>query len=133
MTNSFIEDNSGSRFTAGLNMRKRVLGEAYVDRAIENVSELTAPLQRLVTEYCWGEVWNREELPPRDRSLLNIGMLIALNRPHELKLHLRGALKNGLSQTEIAEAILQSAIYCGVPAAIDAMRSFQLTLDDQPS
>ena len=98
MTN-YLDGIASEKFTAGLNMRKRVLGEAHVEKSLANVDELTAPLQRLVTEYCWGGIWNRDELKLRERSLLNIGMLIALNRPHELKLHLRGALKNGLTQT----------------------------------
>lgn len=80
------------------------------------------PLQQLVTEYCWGTVWAREGLERKTRSLINLGMIAALNRPHELKLHVRGALNNGCSKEEIVEVILQIAIYCGVPAAIDAMR-----------
>ena len=80
------------------------------------------PLQRLVTEYCWGAVWGREELPRKTRSMLNLAMLTALNRPHEVKLHVRGAINNGLSKDDIREILLQTAIYCGVPAAIDSFR-----------
>jgi 4-carboxymuconolactone decarboxylase len=80
------------------------------------------PLQELVTEYCWGAVWGREELPKKTRSLLNLAMISALNRPHELKMHVRGALRNGVSREEIREVFLQVAIYCGVPAAVDSFR-----------
>jgi 4-carboxymuconolactone decarboxylase len=80
------------------------------------------PLQRLVTEYCWGAVWGREELPKKTRSMLNLAMLCALNRPHELKMHIGGALRNGVTKTEIREVLLQVGIYCGVPAAVDAFR-----------
>ncbi|EEG08881.1 carboxymuconolactone decarboxylase family protein [Pseudogulbenkiania ferrooxidans] len=113
---------SKDTFERGLEIRKAVLGEDYVNQALANADELSMPLQRLVTEYCWGTVWAREGLERKTRSLINLGMIAALNRPHELKLHVRGALNNGCSKEEIVEAILQIAIYCGVPAAIDAMR-----------
>jgi 4-carboxymuconolactone decarboxylase len=109
-------------FEAGLAVRKAVLGEEYVNQALANADELSMPLQELVTEYCWGTVWTRPGLERKTRSLINLGMIAALNRPHELKLHVKGALNNGCSKEEIVEAILQIAIYCGVPAAIDAMR-----------
>lgn len=109
-------------FDRGLAIRKAVLGEEYVNQALANADELSMPLQELVTEYCWGTIWAREGLPRKTRSLVNLGMIAALNRPHELKLHVRGALNNGCSKEEIVEVILQIAIYCGVPAAIDAMR-----------
>jgi 4-carboxymuconolactone decarboxylase len=111
-----------SRFEHGLAVRRAVLGKEYVDRALADADEFTRPLQALVTEYCWGEIWTRPGLPRKTRSLLNIAMLVALNRPHELKLHLRGALRNGCSQAEIMEVLLQTAIYCGVPAAVDSFR-----------
>ena len=113
---------SKEAFEQGLRIRKAVLGEDYVNQALSNADELSMPLQQLVTEYCWGTVWAREGLPRKTRSLINLGMIAALNRPHELKLHVRGALNNGCSKEEVVEAILQIAIYCGVPAAVDAMR-----------
>lgn len=113
---------NNSRFERGLAVRRAVLGAEYVDRALADADEFTQPLQELVTEYCWGEIWTRPGLPRKTRSLLNIAMLVALNRPHELKLHLRGALRNGCSRAEIMEVLLQAAIYCGVPAAVDSFR-----------
>jgi 4-carboxymuconolactone decarboxylase len=94
-----------------------------VDQAIRNADEFNLPLQELVTEYCWNEIWNRPGLDRKTRSIVNLAMLTALNRPHELKLHVKGAINNGLSKDEIAEIFLQSAIYCGVPAAIDSFRT----------
>ena len=107
---------------AGLGIRRQVLGDAYVDRSLAEATEFTRPLQDLIAEYCWGAVWGRENLDRRTRSLLNLGILTALNRPHELELHIRGAVNNGCSPDEIREALLQTAIYCGVPAALDAFR-----------
>ncbi len=109
-------------FDKGLGIRRAVLGDAYVDRALANMTPFNQPLQELVTQYCWGEVWGREGLSKRDRSLLNLGMISILNRPHELKAHVRGALNNGLSREEIREVLLQVAIYGGVPAAVDSFR-----------
>jgi 4-carboxymuconolactone decarboxylase len=111
------------RFEAGLATRREVLGAEYVDAALARADDFTRPLQELVTGWCWGEVWNRPGLDRRTRSLLNLAMLTALNRPHELKLHVRGALRNGVTPDEIREVLLQAAIYCGVPAAMDATRS----------
>lgn len=113
---------SQDRFESGLEKRRRVLGAEYVDQSMRNADDFTRPLQQLVTEYCWGEVWQREELSDRDRSMINLAMITALNRPHELRLHVRGAINNGLSVEDIREVLLQTAIYCGVPAAIDAFR-----------
>ena len=110
-------------FEKGLKMRRAVLGAEYVDKSIASADDFNMPMQELVTSYCWGEIWNRPGLPPKTRSLLNLAMLTALNRPHELKLHVRGALNNGVSLEEIMEVFLQTAIYCGVPAAIDAFRN----------
>jgi 4-carboxymuconolactone decarboxylase len=109
-------------YDAGLTVRKAVLGAEYVDKSLRSADEFTQPMQDLVTEYCWGAVWTRPELDRRTRSFLNLAMLTALNRPHEIKLHVQGALNNGLTRLEIREVFLQSAIYCGVPAALDAMR-----------
>ncbi len=110
-------------FEKGLKTRREVLGAEYVDQAICNADEFNLPLQELVTEYCWNEIWNRPGLDRKTRSIVNLAMLTALNRPHELKLHVKGAINNGLSKDEIAEIFLQSAIYCGVPAAIDSFRT----------
>lgn len=109
-------------FQKGLAVRREVLGSAYVDRSVANADDFTAPLQKLVTEWCWGEIWNRPGLDRRTRSFLNLAMLTALNRPHEIRLHVRGAINNGLTQEELKEIVLQAAIYCGVPAALDAMK-----------
>ncbi len=109
-------------FDKGLATRRAVLGTEYVDAAIANADEFSADIQELVTQYCWGDVWNRPGLDRRTRSFLNLAMITALNRPHELKLHVRGAINNGLSKDEIKEVFLQAAIYCGVPAAIDSFR-----------
>jgi 4-carboxymuconolactone decarboxylase len=110
-------------YEKGLAIRREVLGAEYVDNAIKNADAFNKPLQELVTEYCWGAVWGRPGLPRKTRSMLNLAMLTALNRPHELKLHVRGALNNGVSREEITEVLLQAAIYCGVPAAVDAFRT----------
>lgn len=110
------------KFEAGLKTRKSVLGDAYVDASIAAADDFTWPLQELVTEYCWDSIWNRDGLPRKTRSLINLAMITALNRPHELKLHIRGAFNNGCTQDEVREVLLQSAIYCGVPASIDAFR-----------
>jgi 4-carboxymuconolactone decarboxylase len=110
------------RFDKGLKLRKQVLGADYVDRSMASADEFSRPMQELSTEYCWGYVWTRPGLTLRDRSLLNIGMISALNRPHELKLHVKAALTNGLTREEIREALLQVAVYCGVPAGIDSVR-----------
>jgi len=110
------------QFEKGLKVRREVLGAEYVDASLRNADEFTRPMQEFVTEYCWGEVWNRPGLDRRSRSLLNLAMLTALNRPHELKLHVRGAINNGLTKDEIAEVFLQAAIYCGVPAAMESFR-----------
>ncbi|HXH22231.1 MAG TPA: 4-carboxymuconolactone decarboxylase [Dehalococcoidia bacterium] len=110
-------------FERGLEIRKAVLGAEYVENSLKTADDFNRPLQELITEYCWGAVWGREQLPRKIRSLLNLAMLSALNRPHELKVHVRGALRNGVSREEIREVFLQVAIYCGVPAAVDAFRT----------
>jgi 4-carboxymuconolactone decarboxylase len=118
------------RYDRGLAVRREVLGAAYVDEAIAKADALTRPLQDLVTEYCWGEIWTRPGLPRTTRSLINLAMLTALNRPHEVRLHVRGALNNGCTREEIMEVLLQTAIYCGVPAAIDSVRIARDVFDD---
>jgi len=110
-------------FQKGLEVRRAVVGDAYVNKSLEGADDLTAPLQKLVTEYCWGDVWTRPGLERKTRSFLNLAMLIALNRPNELRLHMRGAINNGVTKAEIVEVVLQAAIYCGVPASLDAMKA----------
>lgn len=109
-------------FAKGLQNRKEVLGAEHVQKSLDAVDDFTADIQKLVTEWCWGELWGRPGLDRRTRSIINLSMLAALNRPHEIRLHVRGALNNGLTQDDIKEIFLQVAIYCGVPAALDGMR-----------
>ena len=109
-------------FETGLAVRKAVLGDAFVERALASADEFNEPLQRLVTEYCWGGTWGRGVLSKQQRSLNNLCMLAALNRPHEFKLHFRGALRNGCELEVLRETLLQIAIYCGIPAGIEAFR-----------
>lgn len=111
-----------NKFEQGLEVRRSVLGADFVDKAIENANDFNRPLQQLVTEYCWGEIWTRPGLERKVRSLLNIAILTALNRPHELKLHTAGALRNGCTPEEIQEVLLQCGIYIGIPAAVDSFR-----------
>lgn len=109
-------------FKRGLEIRRAVVGADYVDKSLANADDFNMPMQELVTEYCWGAVWGRDDLPRKTRSLLNLAMISVLNRPHELKLHVAGALRNGVTREEIREVFLQVAIYAGVPAAIDSFR-----------
>ena len=113
---------SSETYDRGLSLRKEVLGADYVERSFANADEFSRPIQELSTEYCWGAIWSRPGLSRRERSLLNIGMISALNRPHELKLHIKAALTNGLTRDEIREAMLQIAVYCGMPAGLDSTR-----------
>lgn len=113
------------RFERGLEVRKKVLGEEYVNESLARATDFSRPMQEFVTEYCWGEIWTRPGLDRKTRSMLNLAMLTALNRPHEIKLHVRGALNNGVTKEEIREVFLQTAVYCGVPAAIDSFRIAQ--------
>lgn len=106
----------------GLKNRKEVLGAAHVERSFATADDFTKPYQDLITEYCWGAVWDRPGLPRKTRSLLNIAMLTALNREEEFKLHVRAAFRNGVTRDEIREVLLQTAIYCGVPAANSAFK-----------
>ena len=109
-------------YEKGLEIRKSVIGKEFVENAINTADDFNRPLQELVTEYCWGAVWGREGLTKKERSLLNLAMLSALNRPHELKVHVKGALANGLTREQIRETFMQVAIYCGVPAAVVSFR-----------
>ena len=115
--------SSDDLWDKGLEIRREVVGDDYVDRSLAAMDDFNQPLQEYVTKYAWGDVWRRPGLDRRARSILNIGMLTALNRPHELKLHLRGAIRNGLTREEIRECLLQTAVYCGAPAALDAFRT----------
>ena len=110
-----------TRYEEGLAVRKAVLGDEYVEKSLRTASEFTRPMQELVTEYCWGAIWTRPGLDRKTRSFLNLAMLTALNRPHEIRLHVLGALNNGVTREEMMEVFMQSAIYCGVPAALDAL------------
>jgi 4-carboxymuconolactone decarboxylase len=110
------------QFAKGLDVRRAVLGAEHVDNSLASTDEFMVAFQKLVTEYCWGEVWTRPGLDRRSRSMLNLGMLTALNRPNELRLHLRGALNNGLTRDEIKEILLQTCIYCGIPAGLEAFK-----------
>jgi 4-carboxymuconolactone decarboxylase len=107
----------------GLEIRREVVGVDHVERSLASADDFTMPLQEYITRYAWGDVWRRPGLDRRARSILNIGMLTALNRPAELKLHLRGAVRNGVTRDEIRECLLQTAVYCGAPAALDAFRT----------
>ncbi len=110
------------QFEAGLKSRKDVLGDAYVEKSLAGADDFNRDFQTMVTEYCWGGTWGRGVLEKRDRSILNLGMLAALNRSHEFKLHFRGAITNGLSLEELREILIQIAVYCGIPAGIEAFR-----------
>jgi len=110
-------------FDKGLAIRRAVLGDEYVDNAMKTADAFNQPMQELTTEYCWGYVWGREGLDRRTRSLLNLAMISVLNRPHELKIHIAGALRNGVTRDEIREVFMQVAIYAGVPAGVDSFRA----------
>ena len=114
----------------GMATRRKVLGDEYVDAALANADEFSRDLQRMITEFAWGGVWSRDGLSLKQRSLNNLGMLAALNRPHELEIHLRGALNNGCTPDEIRETFLQVAIYAGFPAAVDAFRVARRVLSE---
>jgi 4-carboxymuconolactone decarboxylase len=111
-----------STFEQGLGIRREVLGADHVERSLAAADDFSRPFQELITEYCWGAVWGRPGLPRKTRSLLNLAMLTALNREEEFKLHVRAAVRNGVSREEISEVLLQAAIYCGVPAANSAFK-----------
>lgn len=128
MTNH--ETTRQQTYEAGLRVRREVLGAAHVDRSLGQVTEFSRPIQELVTEYCWGAIWDRDGLDRRTRSLLNIVTLTALNRMHELGVHVRGAIRNGVTVEEIQEALLQAAIYIGVPASLESFRVAEAKLEE---
>ncbi|HEU0167411.1 MAG TPA: 4-carboxymuconolactone decarboxylase [Chloroflexota bacterium] len=110
-------------FERGLQVRREVLGNEYVDRALAQVTDFNRPVQELVTEVAWGTIWTRPGLPRKTRSLVNLAMITALNRPQELRTHVRGAINNGCTKEEIQEVLLQAFVYCGAPAGMDAFRA----------
>jgi 4-carboxymuconolactone decarboxylase len=114
---------NSDKYRAGMAVRREVLGDEYVDRAISSATAFTEPLQDLVTENCWGEIWTRAAIPKRTRSLITIAILAALKAPTELKTHVLGALRNGCTAEEIQEVLLQATVYCGVPSGVDAFRA----------
>jgi 4-carboxymuconolactone decarboxylase len=117
-------------FEEGMEARKQVLGDRHVERSMSRVSEFSEPVQRLVTEHCWGDIWTRDGLDRRTRSLLNLGMLTAMNRMHEFAVHVRGAVRNGCTEQEIQEVLLQTAVYCGAPAALESFRVAESVLEE---
>jgi 4-carboxymuconolactone decarboxylase len=123
---------SSPLFQKGLKVRREVLGDEYVSKSLDSADDFTADFQKFVTEWCWGELWNRPGLDRRTRSIINISMLTALNRPNEIRLHVRGAINNGVSQDEIKEIILQAAVYCGVAAALDTLKIAAEVLRESP-
>ena len=129
MTRPFAPSNP-ELFEQGLQTRREVLGDAYVDASIQNATDFTIDMQELVTQYCWGDVWNRPGLDRRSRSLLNLAMLTALNRMTEFGVHVRGARRNGCTEAEIQEVLLQTAAYCGAPAALEAFRVAEKVLGE---
>jgi 4-carboxymuconolactone decarboxylase len=117
-------------FELGLSVRKEVLGDAHVQRSLAAATDFTRDVQELVTEYCWGAVWGRDGIDKRTRSMLNLAMLTALNRSHEFTVHVRGAINNGVTPDEIKEVLLQTAVYCGAPAALEAFRLAEKTITE---
>jgi 4-carboxymuconolactone decarboxylase len=118
-------------YETGLKIRSEVLGKEYVENSMKTADDFNKPFQEFVTEYCWGAGWGRPGLSKKERSMLNLAMISILNRPHELKLHIRGALTNGLTKDQIREIFMQVAIYAGVPAGVDAFRQAREVFADQ--
>lgn len=123
-----INGTHSETYEQGLGIRKEVLGAEHVEKSLSKVTEFSRPIQELVTEYCWGEVWSRDGIDRRTRSLVNLAMLTALGRNHELAVHVKGAITNGVTVTQIQEVLLQTAIYVGVPASLEAFRVAEKTL-----
>jgi 4-carboxymuconolactone decarboxylase len=122
---------SDDLYSKGMQIRREVLGDTYVDNAVQNMDDFNRDFQTLVTEYCWGGLWGREGLSRKQRSLNNLCLLSALNRSHELEVHIRGALRNGCTPEEIRETLLQVAVYAGIPAGVDAFRVARKVLDEE--
>lgn len=117
-------------YEQGLKIRREVVGDAYVDAALNNTDAFSQPMQELVTQYCWGDVWSRPGLDRRSRSLINLSMIAALNRPDELQAHVRGAINNGVTKDEIQEVLLQVAVYCGMPAGLGSFKAARAVFKD---
>lgn len=117
--------DENATFKAGLAVRKQVLGDDYVNNSLANADDFTEPLQQYLTEHAWGAVWVREGLSRKTRSMLNLAILTAINRPNELKLHIRGAINNGVTKEEMREIFLHCGVYCGAPAALDSFKLAQ--------
>jgi 4-carboxymuconolactone decarboxylase len=124
------EPTHSESYERGIEIRRAVLGDQHVDRSLAQVSEFSRPVQELVTEYCWGVIWNRDGLERKTRSLLNLAMLTALNRSHELAVHVRGAINNGVTAAEVQETLLQAAVYAGAPAALESFRVAEKVLKE---
>lgn len=121
---------ASKQYDAGLKERTEVLGPEYVERAVAGADNFNRDFQQIVTEYCWGGTWGRGVLERKNRSILNLGMLAALGKSHEFKLHFRGAINNGLSLEELREVLIQIAVYCGIPAGVEAFRNAREVLED---
>jgi 4-carboxymuconolactone decarboxylase len=117
-----MSDMDKATFERGVQIRSATLGDEYVQKSLRAADDFNRPFQEFVTEYCWGAIWGRDGLPRKTRSMLNLAMLCALNRPHELKLHIGGAIRNGVTMEEMQEVFMQVAVYVGVPAAVDGFR-----------
>jgi 4-carboxymuconolactone decarboxylase len=124
------EPTHSESYERGIEIRRAVLGDTHVDRSLAQVSDFSRPVQELVTEYCWGVIWNRDGLERKTRSLLNLAMLTALNRSHELAVHVRGAINNGVTAAEVQETLLQAAVYAGAPAALESFRVAEKVLKE---
>src|SRR5215467_214594 len=123
-------DMDQEMYDRGLTKRRKVLGDEYVDRALNNVDDFNRDFQRILTQYCWGEAWGDDTLSPRERSILNLGMIAALGKMEEFQSHFRGALRNGLTPNEIRAVLTQIAIYCGVPVGVDCFRLAKTVLGE---
>jgi 4-carboxymuconolactone decarboxylase len=127
------QEASAERYLLGNDIRRKVMGERHVEQALGQASDFSRPIQELITEYAWGEIWGRPGLDLKTRSMLNLAMLVALNRSHELAGHVRGALNNGVSEQEIQEILLQTMIYCGAPAALESFRVAEKSISEYES
>ena len=130
MTNQAADDSLAALFDRGLQLRREVLGPEYVDKSIASANEFTMAFQHITTEWCWGYAWNRPGLDRKTRSMLNLAMLTALNRAAEIRLHVRGAINNGLTVDDIKEVLLHATVYCGIPAGLDAFKAANEVLKD---
>ncbi|WP_011582273.1 MULTISPECIES: carboxymuconolactone decarboxylase family protein [Chelativorans] len=119
------------KYETGMRRRRQILGDAYVDAALKASTDLTAPFQELVAEYVWGTIWSREGLDERTRNLINVALMVAMNRPHELQLYIKARHQTGAKLEEISETILQTAVYCGVPAALEAFKEFNAVVESE--